>query len=148
MTELKDCPFCWKPGTIWESRELVPGYHDACRAVGCKACAYTLASKSETTTWLETGGVTTNTEEVDALLTSVWNNRVSPWLSLKDDPPVNDNRLILLRGKPPRCGYEQSGIVVDIPGWDGVVHGFARANQLELLSYRYQDFTEYMEIPT
>ena len=88
MSELIPCPFCGKPGTIWESRKLVPGYHDASRSVGCKACAYALASKDETTTWLESGRVETNTEEVDAYLASIWNNRVSPWRSLKDDPPT------------------------------------------------------------
>lgn len=142
MSELKPCQFCGKPGTIWESRKLVPGYHDASRSVGCKACGYTLASRSETTTWFDSGRVTTNTEEVDGYLASIWNRRVSPWRSLKDDPPISVG------------GMEQlhRAIVVrdtSAPSWTNrYVMLLPKFFDAELLGNLKGSFTEWMEIPT
>lgn len=78
MSELKPCPFCGA-----KEEDLCPQYHQGQRReyVICGKCdAYGPA-------------VMVGTDPVE-----MWNTRVSPWRSLRDDPPdVDPDSMLILR---------------------------------------------------
>ena len=107
MSDLKPCPFCGSPG---ELSSLTP---DGYRYARCSSCDIT----SETSRSVEA-------------LKATWNTRVSPWRSLRDDPPAMGSH-ILMR--------------------DELAVGFStlRVSMPEMieLTVNHTKYTDWMEIP-
>lgn len=135
MTQLKPCPFCGSSNLTrsWQSATQI--------AVECQRCeAHGPLQKSQTMQ-----GAKENAHET-------WNNRVSPWRSLKDDPPDPDAdwaaeslRSVLVRNLEREHLY---GRIIKLVRGGNTWRDDDRENPWTLQQYMGNGFTEWMEIPS
>lgn len=134
MTELKPCPFCGE--TTLGASSQVNGHATVGHYIECGHC-------QNQGPWMFSASAAAD----------AWNNRVSPWRSLKDDPPEPPteatNHAILIRNLGRELVDNRYHQLVPYNDMDngGVLRWFEVHLDWVLEDYLDRGFSEWMEVP-